>query len=86
MHRGRQGQSVGAEDRGEVVYGAPSERIYGRHGRDSERGERGHRVVFDSARNDELEVLKVRRDVERKAVHRDPARDLYADGADLGGA
>ena len=58
-----------------------------RHGGrlDAERGQRRDAVLRDAARDDEPEAREVGRDVEREAVHRDPARDAHADRADLRG-
>ena len=49
-----------------------------------ERLDRGDAVIPDAARHDEPEGVEVDREVEREAVHRDPAREAHADGAELG--
>ena len=38
----------------------------------------------DPAGDDELEGVEVRREVQREAVHGDPAREAHADRAELG--
>ena len=53
-------------------------------GAPDELGDRRDAVIGDAARDDQLEAREIGRDVEREPVHRDPAREAHADGADLG--
>src|SRR6516165_6282479 len=44
---------------------------------------RGHRLVTDATRNEQIEVAEVGVHVQRESVRRNAARNVHADGGDL---
>ena len=47
------------------------------------RAERRHAAIGDAARHDQIEIVEIGRDVERKSMAGDPARDAHADRREL---